>query len=271
MIYTQRRATSPRPDVTGVHGSDLGIASSPDGHNWLYRGTIAGLEFEPGRNTWWAPEIIYHNGIYHMYVSYVKGMPVNWNRPRSIIHYTASDLWKWKLEDILDLGAERVIDACVAKIPSGLWRMWYKNESDNSNSYYADSDDLYNWTPKGKALSFDPHEGANVFSLSGRWWYICDLWRGQGVFRSDDCAAWEYCGLILDKPGKREGDNAIGNHADVVAQGEEAFIFYFTHPQRDANNKPAPFTSIQVARITTDGTALFCNRDEDFDFNLQRL
>jgi len=146
--------------------------------------------------------------------------------------------------------------------------MWYKNESDNSFGYYADSDDLYNWIPKGPAITFDSHEGANVFLLGGKWWYICDLWRGQGVFRSDDCSTWEYCGLILDKLGTRDGDCSKGHHADVVVQGDEAYIFYFTHPLREAKYKHTPFTAVQVARLTTDGITLHCDRDEDFHFEL---
>jgi hypothetical protein len=38
--------------------------------------------------------------------------------------------------------------------------------------------------------------------------------------------------LILDQPGMREDDGTIGLHADVVVQGKEGYIFYFTHPVR---------------------------------------
>jgi len=264
MVYTQRRATSPRPDVSGIHGSDLGVASSPDGHNWLYRGTLNGLEFEPGRNTWWAPEIIFVDGVYHMYASYVRGMPINWQRPRQIIHYTATNPWHWKFESVLDLGYDRVIDACVVRTPTGLWRMWYKNESDHSNSHYADSHDLYNWAPKGQALVCDAHEGANVFKLGGKWWYICDMWRGLAAFRGDDCENWEFCGMMLAEPGRRDSDGSKAHHADVVVQGNEAYIFYFTHPQKMR-------TAVQVARLTTDGKTLHCDRDEPFHFELLPL
>lgn len=270
MVYTQRRATSPGPGVTGVHGSDLGVASSPDGHDWLYRGTIPGLEFEPGRNTWWAPEILYRDGLYHMYVSYVQGMPVDWNRPRQIIHYTAQDLWRWELQGPLSLNSERVIDACVAELPGGGFRMWFKDECDESYSHYADSADLYHWREKGRATDRGHHEGVNVFKLGGAWWYIGDFWKGQGIFKSDDCENWAYQGLMLDQPGTRPDDGSLGHHADVVVQGDEAYIFYFTHPERDAQNRPLSFTAVQVARLTTDGKTLFCDRDEAFDFCLAR-
>jgi len=129
---------------------------------------------------------------------------------------------------------------------------------------------LYKWTPKGQAITFDHHEGVNVFKLGEKWWYIADLWRGQGVFRSDDCDNWEYQGTILDKPGKRTGDDSIGHHADVVVQGDEAYIFYFTHPFRNKDESKRSYTAVQVARLTTDGENLFCNRDEEYHFELKK-
>lgn len=268
MIYTQRPATLPGPGVTHVHGSDLGIASSPDGHNWLYRGTAEGLEFEHGRNTFWAPEIIYHEGLYHMYVSYVQGMPVDWNRGRMIIHYTSKDLWTWKYEAALDFGEgnRRIIDACVAYCPDKVWRMWYKNEEDGGHSWMAESHDLYNWTCKGPAVTMVSHEGPNVFEWKGSWWLIADFWRGQGVFRSDDTLAWEFSGMILENGGSRPLDTAKGNHAKVLVCGEEAYIFYFNHAPQEG--KPRSQTAVQVARLHTDGKVITCDRDEEFDFVL---
>lgn len=274
MVYTQRRATSPGPGVAGVHGSDLGIASSKDGHDWLYRGTIPGLEWEPGRNTWWAPEILFHEGRYHMYVSYVQGMPLDWNRPRTIIHYTSRDLWHWTLESFLPLDSERVIDSCIVRLPDGMWRMWYKDECDESFSHYADSPDLCDWTPNGRAIDHAHHEGANVFRMGDRWWYIGDYWRGMGTFSSDDCLNWTFEGMILEQPGTRTDDRSIGHHGDVVVQqapdgsGEVGWIFYFTHPQRGADGQPLPFTSVQVARIRCEDGKLVCDRDVEAAFQL---
>lgn len=271
MVYTQRRPSALELGVAWVHGSALGVASSPDGHNWLYRGTLRGLEHEAGHNTWWAPEMLWHEGTYHMYASYIQGVPESWDRPRHILHYTSDNLWDWRFQSVLPLCSDRVIDACVARMKDGLWRMWYKDESDESYSHYADSTDLYHWTHRGRAVTMDHHEGANVFFLAGHWWYIGDFWRGQGVFRSDDCLSWAFQGYILDQPGRREQDGTIGNHADVVVQGGEAYICYFTHPYRrgkaeeDVRDK---YTSVQVARLTSDGESLFCDRDEDFDFVL---
>ena len=91
------------------------------------------------------------------------------------------------------------------------------------------------------------------------------------MFRSDDCLSWQHCGRILGDPGRRPFDQTFGRHADVVVQGEEAYLFYFTHltdsPDiHDGTERP---TSIQVARLTSDGETLFCDRDAPFDFCLR--
>lgn len=277
ILYTQRRANGPGPGGTNVHGSDIGIASSPDGYDWVYRGVCEGLNFEHGRNTFWAPEVIYHEGLYHMYVSYITGMPTHWQFPRDILHYTSTDLWVWHKEGRLPLASPRVIDACVARIAPNHWRMWYKNEDDHSYSHYADSHDLYNWENMGRAVTYTDHEGPNVFFWQGQWWYIGDFWRGQGCFRSSDCLSWEFTGYILDKPGSRPGDGSMGNHADVLVLGEEAYVLYFSHtapPEGWTRGCGIPLPeeckrlSVQVARLTTDGKSLFCDRDEAFDFVL---
>ena len=275
ILYTQRRSNGPGPGASNIHGSEIGIASSPDGYDWLYRGTCQGLAIEPGHNTFWAPEVIYHEGLYHMYVSYITGMPTHWQFPRTIIHYTSENLWDWHFESRLKLSTPRVIDACVARIAPGHWRMWYKDEDDHSYSHYADSHDLYHWEHMGRAVTYDEHEGPNVFRWKDRWWYIGDFWRGQGCFVSDDCLHWEFAGMILEQGGRREGDGSMGNHADVLVLGAEAYIFYFSHAPRPEGWKrgmPLPEEckrlSIQVARLHTDGQRLTCDRDEEFDFVL---
>ena len=86
LFYTQRRAFAPGRGVAFVHGSAVGVAESEDGSRWLYRGTLDGLAIEPGHNTFWAPEVIWAEGCYHMYVSYITGIPTDWNWPRRLLH-----------------------------------------------------------------------------------------------------------------------------------------------------------------------------------------
>lgn len=274
MFYTNRPTTLADLGVNWVHGSALGIAESRDGgKNWLYRGTAEGLNFERGHNTYWAPEIIYHNGVYHMYVSYVRGIPNDWNHQRFILHYTSTNLWDFEFAGKLELSSDKVIDAAVYEIAAGKWRMWYKDEKNGSHTFAADSNDLYNWTVIGEVISDCAHEGANVFSLGGYNWLITDEWHGLGVYRSDNFDEWTKQGRILDTAGTRCEDGVIANHADVEVSGDIGYIFYFTHPERTEINKQNAAgnqkrSSIQAAKLTVENGILLCNRDEDFEINL---
>lgn len=265
MLYTQRRSTETNVGVSTIHGTKIGVASSLDGVRWLYRGTLPNLEFEPGDNTFWAPEIIYADGRYHMYVSYVKGIPTDWNWERHIIHYTADNLWKWNYESILELSSNRVIDACVYEIQPGMYKMWYKDEVNNSHSYSAISTDLYNWQVEGPEVMDVPHEGPNVFVFGGINWMITDFWNGLGVYSSNNFTDWERKNDILNSKGMREWDSEIAHHADVVVCGEEAYIFYFVHPIETMGSPEQGLRAcVQVARLSTDGKQLYCDRDEEF-------
>ena len=191
LFYTNRRANVEAPGFAWVHGTDIGIASSADGgRTWIYRGIAEGLAFARGRNTWWAPEIIEHAGRYHMYVSYVPGAPHDWFGTRHILHYTSENLWDWRFVSQLALSSDRVIDACVFRMPGGQWRMWYKDEAKQSHTYAADSDDLHQWRVVGPVITDCAHEGPNVFAWQGAYWMVTDHWRGLGVYRSGDCVHW---------------------------------------------------------------------------------
>lgn len=272
MLYTNRRAWAPTAgdDVAWVHGTDVGVASSADGGvNWLYRGVLEGLDTEPGRNTFWAPEIFDDGSTYHMYVSYITGVPTRWSgHSRTIRHYTSQDLVAWQFRSTLDLSSDRVIDACVFPLPAGGYRMWYKDEADDSTTHAADSNDLVTWRPTGPSVTHAPHEGPNVFELSGAYWMIIDEWAGQRVLRSDDLERWELQDRILDAPGSGADDGAIGLHADVVVVGDDAFVFYFTHPGRESDPATRNDTyerrrsSIQVARAHVVEGILRCDRNE---------
>lgn len=281
LLYTQRRANVDGPGVAWVHGCDIGVGRSlDDGHSWQYLGVLPGLEFERGRNTFWAPEIVWHEGVYHMYVSYVPGVPRDWSGPRRMLHYRSADLWQWKFHGPLTLSSERVIDACVERIGPARWRMWYKDEANHSHTYAADSTDLARWTVAGEVLGGAGHEGPNVFRWRDSWWMITDHWDGLGVFRSPDALAWtRQPRNILREPGKRPEDGVKGGHADILVQGDDAWIFYFTHPGRvpgapqatirDVEPYATRRTSIQVARLELEGAEIGCRRDEPFPFRLR--
>jgi beta-xylosidase len=277
MFYTNRRARHEGAGVEWIHGSPIGVATSPDGWTWTYRGTVEGLDdlANPALNTHWAPEVIHAVDGYHMYLSYIIGAPDRFEGiPHRIIHLTSADLETWTRVAPLALSSEFVIDACVAKCPDGNFRLWYKDEGDGASTWSAVSENLYDWTVEGRVIPGKnvggvPHEGPNVFALGGYVWMIVDEWHGQAVFRSADAIAWERQGLILDRPGADAMDRSFARHADVVVQGDWAACYYFTHPQWNEAEKPAPLTpderrtTIHVARLVVVDGKLVAERDID--------
>jgi len=272
LFYTNRRATAPAseaPGVSWVHGTRIGIAESSDrGATWTYRGT-ADLSCCGEGMTHWAPEVIFNAGTYHMYLTFVPGIFTDWQHPREIRHFTSPDLVKWKCESTLKLASDRVIDACVSRLPDGTWRMWYNNERDRKSIYYADSRDLYHWEDRGKVAGVGerPGEGPNVFSWKGSFWMIVDVWHGLGVYRSDDAVHWTVQpGNLLEAPGKGADDGVIGGHAMVTVSGDRPYLFYFTHPGRTGPDakKDGPGqrrSSIQVVELELRDGRLTCDRD----------
>lgn len=272
IIYTVRRANMPCRGVGWVHGTDLGIASSKDhGQTWLYRGTLNLEAIERGRNTYWAPEVLYAGGVYHMYVSYITGVPEKWIGDRRILHYTSKNLWDWQFESVVPLPSTRVIDACVYPTRAG-WRMWYKDECDSSHTHYADSPDLYTWTYQGVATCDQPQEGPNVFTLGGKHWMIADAWDGQAVYHSEDLTSWQrQPGQLMSGAGQREGDTNRAHHADVEVIGDKAYMFYFVHPQQATAIPDSPAhrrSCVQVAELRVEDGQLVAVRNEPFDFYL---
>jgi beta-xylosidase len=275
MFYTNRRANVENtPGVTWVHGTELGIAESSDqGATWTYKGT-ARIQYGKEDRTLWAPEVIAHNGTYHMYVTYVPGIFHDWNATRDILHLTSADLLTWNYQSTLKLASDRVIDACVLPLPDGTWRMWYNNETDRKSIYYAESPDLYTWTDKGKAIGDQPGEGPKVFFWNDTYWMVVDVWNGLGVYRSPDAQTWtRQKENLLDTPGKGQDDQVKGGHPDVVVSGKRAFLFYFTHPGRINNTQKDTYeerrSSIQVVELRHQDGILSCNRDEQTRVLLQ--
>ena len=237
MYYTARRATATNtPGVTWVHGSKIGMAESSDGGaTWTYRGTADisyGKDAHPNDYTYWAPEVIWFEGTYHMYLSYVPGIFTDWNHPREIVHLTSKDGVKWDTVGKVDLHSERTIDACVIQLTNGTWRMWYKDEQKPKPLCYADSPDLFHWEAKGTAVTDFSGEGPKVIHWKGSCWLIADCWQnGMRVWKSDDCLNW-----------KLQEKALFGSHGDVVISGDRAWWFYFggTRPFGDTPSGVPP-------------------------------
>ncbi|EDM33983.1 hypothetical protein PBAL39_05863 [Pedobacter sp. BAL39] len=281
MLYTQRRANAETPDVSYCYGNDIAIASSKDhGKTWAYRGVLD-LNFGPGKNTFWAPDIVYEKGVYHMFVVYIEGVYSNWNGNARLAHYTSKNLWDWKFIGFLKSPDHNIIDATLLKLPDGKWHIWYKGSG--SVTMTGESADLKHWSFSDVPVIGKPeHEGPKAFQFAGHYWMLTDEWKGMRVHRSDDARTWDRQGMVLDKASGRREDGPNGAHGDVVVVGDKAYIFYFTHPGRKSHleapadrNGYIPFelrrSSIQVAELIFKDGTLVCDRDRPFDFYLPDL
>lgn len=285
MFYTNRRANvAGLTHVTWVHGTPIAIAESVDGANWSYRGLVNFPKDIPGTKnldaaTYWAPAVLEHQGIYHMYLTIVPGIFEDWNHPRTIVHLTSDDLRQWQYQSTLPLVNNKVIDPCVLRLPDGRWRLWYNNEPAGKKTFYAESEDLYHWEDKGSAnLPEDRGEAPLVFFWQGHYWLINDLLgnNGLGVYKSHDALNWtRQKNNLLDVPGSGVDDQNAGHHPEVIVSGERAYLFYFVHPgsnvgsvyenQPDINVKRS---SIQIVELQYLDGWLAANRNAPVRVNL---
>ena len=230
MYYTQRRGGG----IALIHGCKIGMAASEDnGATWKYLGTADityGQKEHPDDFTYWAPEVIWVNGLYHMFLTFVPGIFNDWNHPREIGHLTSKDGLKWDTVGKIDLKSDRTIDACVIQLPNtpdgkpggGGWRMFYKDEASTTGHIvsYADSPDLYTWEAKGNAVTDRNGEGEKCFHWQGKYWLLADTDRpeNQAVWVSDDATHWT-----------PQDSYILGNHGDVVINPvtQRAYWFYF--------------------------------------------
>lgn len=282
MLYTQRRANVETADVAYCYGNDIGIASTQDhGQTWVYRGTLD-LEFERGKNTFWAPDVVYHQGVYHMFVSYIQGVRNHWSGRAKMAHYVSTNLWDWEMKGFVKLLDENVIDASLYQMAEGNWKMWFKSHLNGGTTMTAESSDLYDWlVDKKPAIAGGAHEGPKAFRFAESYWMLTDEWHGLMVHRSDDLKKWESQNLILTDASSRFMDGPMGAHADVLTLGEKAYVFYFTHPGRTSHghapmdhngNIPLDLrrSVIQVGELVKEGEGLRVER-EVFDFYLPNL
>lgn len=265
MFYTNRRADMTQlGDIAWVHGTRIGVAASKDGKAWTYQGE-ARIPYGGPDTTFWAPEIITDGETHHMFLTVVPGIFDSWNAPREIIHLTSLDLKAWTFVGKLDLGSDRVIDADIVKLRSGVWRMWFKDERDGSRIHYADSRDLSSWTVGGVAVP-TRGEGPVVFRWKDHWWMIRDVWKGLEVLSSPDATTWTTQEeRILETPGTAPTDRAKGQHPDVIVRGDRAFIVYFTHqsgePEAATDPKWSRRTVLHVSELRETDGVIWVNRD----------
>jgi hypothetical protein len=271
MFYTSRRANVPGlpGGVAWVHGTPIGITISKDGVTWKYLSN-ANIIFPDAvaDKTYWAPAVVEHNGLFHMYLVYVPGIFDNWNHPRHILHFTSADLIDWQYESTLPLGHPKVIDAGVLHLPDGTWRLWYKDEATGSSCNYADSPDLYHWTDHGRVpgLSDRGGEAPVAFHWQGHYWLFRDLGNGLALYRSEDALDWSRVGTLLADRGIGPDDTGVGHHADIILSGNRAYMFYFVHPGTSGMaGGPSDMrrSSIQVVELKYDAANIVLTADRN--------
>ena len=269
MFYTNRRADlrfSDPKDVTWVHGTQIGIAESEDGAAWHYVG-VAQIPYGKSDYTFWAPDLIWTSGLYHMFLTVVPGIFHDWNAPREIIQLTSSDLEHWTFVQKMPVPSDRTIDPYIFKLDDGTWRLWYKDENDHSFIHSIDSADLLHWTADRVAISDRPSEGPLVFRWKGSIWLIVDCWDGLGVYRSTDALHWvAQKDNLLAIPGTIPTDRSKGHHADIIVRGDRAFLYYFVQLTGADGDKPVVQGSdrrsaIQVVELTEKNGTLTADRD----------
>jgi hypothetical protein len=276
MFYTNRRATLKNPDkkdVSWVHGTPIGIATSKDGAHWKYAG-MAKFPAECTGATLWAPELYEENGTYHMWLTIVPGIYKDWNGTRFIVHLTSPDLKTWSCSDKLDMGSDRIIDASVMKIGAG-YRLWFKDERKGSRLFAADSTDLVHWQKQDKPVVDMSAEGPKAFFFKGYYWIVADAWKGLIVLRSNDGQDWTLQDQrLLEAPGILPTDTDKGQHPDIVVNGDHAYIFYFVHQTNEPQAKDDPYyhqrTVIQVAELKFNDGQLSVDRNAPVDLKLVR-
>lgn len=287
VLYTNRRANVDCAGVSWVYGTHIGVASSTDnGRSWTYKGKLD-LEFENGHNTFWAPNVVYFENKYHLYVTYIPGIHETWNGRGQIAHYVSPDLWNWEFKRLLKLSPNALLDATVYPKPNGTWGIWYK-DSKLDGTVTGVGNSLDSFTPRpGLLISDCGHEAPLVFKYKNYYWLLTDQWDGLGVYRSDDSDSWKKKGVILEEKGNRTYDNVRASHPEVVVVGEKAYIFYFTHPgweieggwgeESTKKDKAAilphayKYSVIQVAELKFENGTLTCDRNAPFDFYLPNL
>ena len=271
IFYTNRRVNCCQgcTGVQWVFGTDIGITSTFDGGaTWQYRGIARlkdkeDLNWNDKKNTFWAIEVIYHEGLFHMYASITPGILSSWNESiAGIVHLSATNpLNGWWYDEIPYAPIHQGIDPTVHKLDDGKWYLWGK---------FSDvlvSDDLVHWNLDNSS-SPRTGEAPYVFYWKDYYWIIWDPTGGTNggltVKRSTDGFRWTTQKSILDGAGIRPGENGVdGKHCSVVVQEDRAYIIYFAEIGGNEGS------CLQAAHLQVNNGVLTANRNAPFEFILE--
>jgi hypothetical protein len=178
---------------------------------------------------------------------------------------------------IENLGSNRTLDPCLHKLPDGKWGLWYKDEFAGRTGF-AEGDDFSAFR-KDRSFRIDGGsgglEGADVCQWNGYYWLLgddCSSYDGIRVYRSCGCRNWERRANILNRSGRRPGDQGPGHHPEAIVNGNEAFVFYWTSQHVPARvGEGCEICLLQVAMLEFRNGELFCDRNREFDLNLPTM
>ncbi|MEM6633428.1 MAG: family 43 glycosylhydrolase [Bacteroidota bacterium] len=286
IFYTARKGTEENTWV----GTPLGVTSSKDLINWEFRGycSFDGVGGKPtAKETFWAPAIIAHEGVYHMFVTWKpdslpsEGRP--WGAsPGKIVHYKApvhNLLSGWEKVGIIHDPGLNTIDATVYQ-QGDEFHVWFKGRipGEKNELYHMVTRDFESWADRGFTQSDVFNEavtGSNfeeapfIFTWQDRMHLITDPHKGLFTYVSEDGNNWDFQGTILLEPGTRPYDNSMGRHCSVAVVEDRAFIFYHVEPWRDydgpsiAKQPVANRRSVlQIAELNWEKGQLMCDRNK---------
>ena len=155
-----------------VNWEKQGLVLSDQGTRTVSYTHLLNLDFEEGKNTFWAPELIFNNGTYHLFVTYIRGVSSKWSGKASIHHYTSTDMWRWKHHGALNLSGGSVIDATVFQKKPDDYYMWYKDGKGQIR--LAKSTNLFDWDDPENIVFSGKQEGPVVFEFEGFYWMLTD-------------------------------------------------------------------------------------------------
>jgi len=241
VYYTQRRAMLQNSEtVEWMHGSAIGITSSKDGKEWRYRGTCRGdgnMGLQESKDaSWWAPEVVLYEGVFHMYVSFVPGIFKDWAHPRYIKHFISKDGFNWKYQSTLTLSSKNCIDPGVRKV-GNKWYLWYKDETKGGHTWAASSSDLYHWKVVGEMISDCGHEAPFVFQWKGAYYLIVDAWeKGLRIYKSETGKDhWTFVNAVW------------GSHPAVLVNMDKIILVY--HSGRKGKNDNPHLTDLYMREL----------------------
>ncbi len=293
IYYTARR---PAFENTWLK-TPVGVISSSDLVNWQFRG-YCHFDGEGGQpdedETFWAPAILLHDGILHMFVTYKPDtLPDRgaWGGHGKIVHYQcpADDPVQGWVK-VRDMHGDSLysIDAAAYSLDQE-FRIWFKarksTERKNQLLQFV-SHDLRNWQPEPliesdvfnkSASGYGFEEAPFVFRWEKQYWLITDPHDGLLVYNSPDGRAWTLQGNILREGGQRYLDNTMARHCSVAIHDGRAFLVYHVEPWRryDLEKLPPsdrvpifqqPLTNrrsvLQMAEIKWQHGQLTCDRNQ---------